>query len=406
MPNNVTHACKSNMNQLKDKIVAVMQQDSQAHTSLFSLKALLKGLSLVYGAGLALRQSACRNGRLPQYRLPCRVMSIGNLTTGGTGKTPMTIKTAQLLQQMGRQVVVISRGYRGTAEKAGGVVSDGGRLLMGPAEAGDEPVLLAGALPDVPVLVGADRYQVGRQAVRRFSPDVILLDDTFQHRRLYRDLDLVLLDSEKPFGNGCLLPRGLLREPIDALERADAVMLTRRQSHHAAWPDLITGGCERKLSRPLRNHISDIPVFTSRHVPGVCRIIRAGQDTGEPGFQIRKNHQQPQDESAWLSGRRVHAFCGIARNDAFFNTLKTFQVRRLTFQAFQDHHAYTDSDLQRISDRAQANHADLIVTTEKDYVRIADRIAFPADLMVLGVKMELTQGDAVFSDFLRKHLRL
>jgi tetraacyldisaccharide 4'-kinase len=377
------------MNLLKEKMVAIMQQDSESR-AFFSFETLSRGLSLAYGAGLALRQAAWQNGLLPQYRLPCRVISIGNLTTGGTGKTPMTIKTAKLLQQAGWKVVVISRGYRGTAERTGGVVSDGRQLLMGPESAGDEPVMLARALPFVPVLVGADRYQAGQRAIRRFSPDVILLDDAFQHRRLYRDLDLVLLDSEKPFGNGYVLPRGILRESISALERADAVILTRCQEHPASWPDIVAKAPGRGLPGILKGHPGDIPVFTSRHVPLGCRIINGLQNT---------DGARP-----LLHGRRVHAFSGIARNDTFFNMLKTFQPRRLSVQAFQDHHAYTDRDLRKIEARARANHADLVVTTEKDYTRVAGRLAFPVDLMVIGVEIELLEGDALFREFLHRKI--
>ncbi len=193
----------------------------------FALNLLLMLLSKAYGAGVLLRRDGYASGFLKAKKLPCTVISIGNLTTGGTGKTPMTIYVAERVRRLGYRVAVISRGYKGTAEKSGGIVSDGSAIRMDPVTAGDEPFLLAASLKDIPVLVGHDRYQSGMHAINRFQTEVVILDDAFQHLALFRDLNLLLLDSSLPFGNGHLLPRGTLREPTSALRFSDALVMTR-----------------------------------------------------------------------------------------------------------------------------------------------------------------------------------
>lgn len=384
------------------KITTVMNDGGQH--PLFSFESLLTGLSYGYGIGLAVREMGYRKGLLRQYRLPCKVISIGNLTTGGTGKTPMTIKTARMLQRMGFSVVVISRGYKGTAEKTGGMVSDGRRLLMHPDESGDEPYLIASVLEGVPVWVGADRFETGQKALSRFHPDVILLDDGFQHRRLARDVDLVLLDSERPFGNGHLLPRGTLRESISGLWRADAIILTRCEHHHRAWPDFMTGHADRDMRRRLRRRLQYVPQFNTRHVPHVAGVICGRRKNRAPVSLAGDANRSGKDALRSLIGLRLHGFSGIARNDDFRQTVESFQARPLTFQAFPDHHAYTDHDLQGILTAAQQNHADAIVTTEKDYVRIADRISWSLDLVVVGIEMALGAQEAALGRFLRGRL--
>ena len=193
----------------------------------FFLGYFLSMASKIYGGGVKLRQKLYQKGLVKSKRLPCMVISVGNLSVGGTGKTPMTIYLANLIQDFGNKAVVISRGYKGRAEKAGGIVSDGKVLLMGPETAGDEPYMMAVKLKNVPVIVGKNRFEAGMLAVRTFKPEVLVLDDAFQHLKLERDLDLVLLDCQRPFGNGHMLPRGIMREPVSALSRADALILTR-----------------------------------------------------------------------------------------------------------------------------------------------------------------------------------
>ena len=190
-------------------------------------RALLAPPSWLYRGAIFLRNrhydrpAAVRSVSVP-------VVSVGNITVGGTGKTPMTIYVAQKLQQSGVRVAVISRGYKGRAESGGGVVSDGRNLLMDSEQAGDEPYLMAGRLKNIPVIVGKNRFAAGMLAINKFQSEVIVLDDAFQHLKLSRDIDLILLDYTRPFGNTHLLPRGILREPVTALRRATACMWRSR----------------------------------------------------------------------------------------------------------------------------------------------------------------------------------
>jgi tetraacyldisaccharide 4'-kinase len=205
---------------LRKRIEIVIHSEKADSPGLLAL--LLYGVSTVYGAAQKIRATGHRHNLLQSKSLPCRVIAIGNITAGGTGKTPMTIYLARELQQSGKRVAVVSRGYKGAAEKGGGIVSDGQNVLMDAGRAGDEPLLIASRLKGIPVVVGKNRYEAGMLAIREFQPEIIVLDDAYQHLKLKRDINLVLLDHDRPFGNSHLLPRGILREPPDALARADA----------------------------------------------------------------------------------------------------------------------------------------------------------------------------------------
>ena len=200
------------MRSLEEMLKEIWEGERTAGASV-AVASALRLLSLPYGAAVALRNHLYDRELLRTAKLPCPVVSVGNLTVGGTGKTPTVILLAALLKEHGHRPAVLSRGYGGHAKASVNVVSDGNRILLGWREAGDEPVLIAGALPGVPVLTGPKRFLTGRAAVERFGADVLILDDAFQHRSLFRDIDIVLIDAARPFGNGFLLPRGPLREP-------------------------------------------------------------------------------------------------------------------------------------------------------------------------------------------------
>ena len=174
-----------------------------------------------------LRQRRARFSQNPTRFVGCKIVSVGNITTGGTGKTPTVQWLARRLMQNEKRVAIVSRGYGGTLSKAGAVVSDANRVLVSAHEAGDEPILHARALENVPVVIGRDRVRAVQTTTENFAPDVIILDDAFQYWSLFRDFDLLLLDARKPFGNGHLLPRGRLREEPKQLQRAHAILLTR-----------------------------------------------------------------------------------------------------------------------------------------------------------------------------------
>ncbi len=202
------------------------------------LVALLIPCAFLYGVVLRLRAYFYARRILAAHRLAAPVVSVGNLSVGGTGKTPMAMYLARLFIERGKRVALLSRGYGGAGGDAVRVVSDGSRLLLSPAEAGDEPVLLARSVPGLIVVTGSDRYRAGLEAFERFQPDIFLLDDGYQHLRLKRDINILLLDAVRPFGNGWTLPAGLLREPLSAVRRADFIVWTRsgRETRCRTYP--------------------------------------------------------------------------------------------------------------------------------------------------------------------------
>ncbi len=356
------------MSIVRKRIEKVMY--SEGESTPFFQGFLLLILSVLYGIPVKAREVLYRKKIFRQKRLPCKVVSIGNITVGGTGKTPMTICLAEMLTGFGRKVVVISRGYMGRAEKMGGIVSDGREILMDPDSSGDEPFMMAARLNNIPVVVGQNRYNAGLLAIRNFNPEIILLDDGFQHRKLFRDIDLLLLDSERPFGNSRLVPRGVLREPADSIKRADAFILTRTSSDNTRTRNII-------------NAVSGSqPVFEACNSFYFFKVKKDGVLNRAAGIR-----NEPSDDFSSLAGKKVVAFSGIAGNDHFRKTLSEFKCDLLAFTGFPDHHRYTAGDRERISKSVKDESAELVMTTEKDFARMGGKFNFPVDMMVVGVKM-------------------
>ena len=303
----------------------------------------LSMVSKVYGGAVKLRRIFYKKGMLTSKRLPCPTISIGNITVGGTGKTPMTIYVAQVVKQLGYKVAVISRGYKGRAEKIGGIVSDGKVLLMTPEISGDEPYMMANRLKDVPVIVGKNRFKAGRQAISKFDTEVIVLDDGFQHLALQRDLDIVLLDYHKPFGNGHLLPRGVMREPVSALLCADTIILTKS--------DMANNYKTSSSLRKLRFLERKKPVYRSFHHPIVYKIINGKKKIFEKNMQ-----ETLKQNSDYIKRRTVFAFSGLADNHNFLETLKSLKFNVSGFMEFPDHHPYSERDLDEILSTAKKEH--------------------------------------------------
>lgn len=331
--------------------------------------------SLLYRSGVTLRNVLYDTGIFRVLRMPCPVISVGNIVVGGTGKTPTVIMLADMLNDRGWKPAVLSRGYGGRRkrESDAAVVSDGRKVLMDPEEAGDEPVLIAQRLPGIPVIIAGDRSRAGRLAVERFGSDVLILDDGFQHRRLARDIDIVLLDGERPFGNGFLLPRGGMREPHGALRRADALILT-------------SGGGTGNV--PLEE-IPHIPVFEGR---------RRSVDF----VKGRENETRP---LADLMGKRVCAFSGIANPDGFRRMLESLCVDIASFLPFPDHHVYTAGDVENIKKVCRDSGAHLMVTTEKDGIKLACFPDFFGDVCRLRITMEIVSSGPAFEEYVVTRLK-
>ena len=348
------------------------------------VRFILSMISIGYGAIVQCRHTLYQKNIFQTKKLPCVVISIGNLTVGGTGKTPMTIHLARMIKRLGYHVGVISRGYRGSAEKIGGVVCDGRTISMGPDIAGDEPFMIAKKLKSVPVLVGENRFKAGMRAVREFEVDVILLDDGFQHLRLERDVNLVLLDCKSPFGNGHLLPRGTLREPIGSLFRGDAFVLTRCDF------------CEDATINTSNRLPPDKPVFISSHRPFVSHIFKSGDISVES--DLSESFTNNYD---FLKGHPAVCFSGIARNNEFMHTVNNIGCTVTRFFSFSDHHRYSGQDLKKIAAAAELTNAEFILTTAKDFVRIPKGIKWPSDFVVIDVEISFGPDEDGFNEFIK-----
>ena len=372
-------------------IAAVMHEEPSASRR---LAVLLKGLAGLYGIGVQCRTQLFRNRWRVSHRLPCKVVSIGNITLGGTGKTPMSVYMARLIHGFGCRVAIVSRGYKGLAEKNGGVVSDGQALLMDPSSAGDEPFLMAQQLLPlgIPVIVGRDRVRAGRQAVQLCQTEVIVLDDGFQHMRLARDLDIVLLDAQQPFGNGYLVPRGTLREPLSSLSRADACLLTRCPP--AAIVKRFTG--QSQTNRSPAGDDRRRPVFAAAHAPFIGECFSAKHSDGW-ATKMQMNE--------WR-GCPVFAFSGLARNDTFQKMICEMGFELRGYAAFADHHDYSHEDILAIAKQADRKGAHLLVTTEKDRVKLDASWFRNMPLLVVGVRMDLGADTETFERFVAHKLGL
>lgn len=326
----------------------------------------------LYGWLATARRWAYRHGVFRAYRAPVPVLSVGNVTVGGTGKTPCVDAVCRILLEAGLKPAVLSRGYGGKIPGPWAAVSDGLEVLLNPEQAGDEPVLLARRLPGVPVLVGRDRRVTAREAVARFGAEVLVLDDGLQHLRLARDLDIVAVDVTNPWGNGHCLPRGLLREPLEALAAADLVLLTRAGR---AEPGRVEA-----VSRVVRRFSREAPVLPSTHAS--ARIV-----------DLHGGETQP---TQILAGLKVLAFAGIANPSAFFQDLEALGARVVEAVPFADHHAYTAADVKKLAEWAGLVNAQAAITTEKDGVRLAPFLPLALPTLALGIELEVLDGQEVF----------
>ena len=322
----------------------------------------LSALSLPYRLACQARRTLYGCGLLLGHELESRVVSVGNLTTGGTGKTPLVIWIARWLQQRSISVAILSRGY-GAREPAGGRETD-------------ETLLLRRHLPAVPHLVGRKRYLTGQRALAEHGAECIVLDDGFQHLAIGRDLNIVVIDALVPFGYGHLLPRGLLREPLSALRRADLIVLSRC--------DL----CDRDQIHAIRHRVRDVcglrPVVESSHRP--VRFYRKSTEESRP--------------LGWVAGRKVYAFSALGNAAAFPRTLETLGAEVLAHRTFRDHHWYGEAELAEIARSADEAGAEAVVTTEKDAVKIRSFPAQAPPLYVLAIELAFGDGEELLIEAL------
>lgn len=327
------------------------------------IRGLLWPPSVVYRVGLWCFLSVYAIGLRRRCKLPVPVVSVGNLTFGGTGKTPAVQTLCRMLVEQGKRVVVLSRGHGGSAR---GVViaSDGERVLSDSAEAGDEPVLLARTLPGIPIVVGKDRRASGRVACERFDPDVIVLDDGLQYWQLHRDLDIVVLDASRPFGSGFVMPMGDLREPGFGLRRAGIVLLTNSRG--------LSDADYASLAARIASLAPKAKLAWCAHEPVSLRNAATGEE-----FDLD-----------WVRRRRIVAFCGIGKPVPFFDMLEGLGAAVERSIAFPDHYRLSDRDITSIIDEVAASGAEAVVTTEKDIARLGEPIPIP-NLYALTIRLDI-----------------
>ncbi|MBS0150328.1 MAG: tetraacyldisaccharide 4'-kinase [Nitrospira sp.] len=324
--------------------------------------------SWFYGLVIRLGLWCYRQEWCVSTRLPCPVISVGNLTVGGTGKTPMVILLTEWLQAKGRHVAVLSRGYKRTSTAPHLLVSDGSRVLVGPSEAGDEPFLIAQRCPQAIVAVGGDRVALGRWVLGQYPVDCIILDDGFQHRALHRDIDVVLLDATDAMGLDALLPAGRLREPLSEVKRASAVVMTRADSRSD-----VEAVCSRlhAVGYPVQDVIE--VVFTPECVVAV-------------GTHMRRSPEWGQGKKAWLVS-------GIGNSRSFHRSAQSIGIEVVGETAFEDHHSYDYHDVQKIRIDAKTKWVDIILTTEKDAGKLSSFLTSDDSWWALRLQANVVRGE-------------
>lgn len=327
-----------------------------------------------YSAAMAMRAALYQRGVFNRHRLAVPVVSVGNLTLGGTGKTPMVIYLARLLAA--NRVAIVSRGYGGKAKGKVNVVSDGRRVLLDARQAGDEPHLMATLLPDVPVLTAKKRVLAGYYGVEKLGAGLVLLDDGFQHLALARDLDIVLFKVDSFLGNNRVFPGGEMREPLSALGRAHCFVLTCVDEENRKKAEA--------LRRALVGRFPEIPVFFSSYQPA-CLVDTQGME----------------HDFSCLAQQRISAFCGLAQPAYFKKSLAQAGLTACQVTIYPDHHRYRPRHLEALVAADQEKYGvTALVTTEKDMVKLGD---FTTALPVFALRMEVIVEEG-FDDFVCRQL--
>lgn len=351
------------------------------------LRWLLKQLSHLYATAVQIRLWLYTHGILRHHTLGCQVVSVGNLTVGGTGKTPIVEIFARALQESGRKVAILSRGYKSVKpplwerlvqkitfrdrRREPLVVSDGRRLLLDSAAAGDEAYMLAANLPKVAVLVDKNRVKAGQHAIKKLGCDTLILDDGFQYLALKHRLDIVLVDRTNPFGNRHVLPRGILREPVRNIRRAGFIFITKSDGDGA-----------EELRRELRRWNTSAEVSECRHHPRYLQNVYTAEREG----------------LEYLQGRKVAALSGIAAPWGFEEELERLGAEVVYRERYADHHRYAEQEIIDVINRGMQAGAEAVITTEKDAVRIPRVARRDIPLFFLRVEIQLLSGEEDFND--------
>jgi tetraacyldisaccharide 4'-kinase len=324
---------------------------------------VLPPLSLLYGAVTKTRLSLYRRGTFQTTKLDRPVISIGNITTGGTGKTPLVEYVARLLSAQGKKVCILTRGYGRKDPHLQVIVSDGYGVLASPSEAGDEPYLLAMQLKgQAAVISSADRIAAGQEAIKDFGTECFVLDDGFQHLRLARDLNVVTIDATNPWGGGRLLPHGRLRESTDGLSRADCIVITRC--------DQVKG--VEALREELLRLTNSKPIFESQmRILRLSPLKNGGESLAPPV--------------------RVAAFCAVGNPASFFESLRRAGFEVAVERSFPDHHDYSQHEIDAIVRLAKDAGAEVLVTTAKDAVKLRT-LGFPIPCYVVEIEIAIEKA--------------
>ena len=330
-------------------------------------QGVLDLLAIPYGMAVKTRAGLYDWGWLAQRRLPKPVISVGNLTVGGTGKTPVVMWLANWLQAQGVQVGILSRGYRRADESKLRIVSDGQRVLATYEESGDEPFLMARSCPGVVIAVGADRYQLGRWVLDQFPIDCFILDDGYQHLGLHRNVNFLLIDALGGEGLQKLLPAGKLREPLSAAKRASALCVTR--ANHAS---------------NIHEILSPLQEIIPKSIPSICIQFHAGM--------LRHIPTKRTEPIEWVTNKQVMVFSGVGNASAFRKTVESLGVQILEEIVFPDHFSYTGSHLSEIRGRMKEIGVSIVLTTEKDAVKLEPLLQEHDEIWAVTLDVQISDG--------------
>jgi len=338
--------------------------------------ALGRPLSPLYSGLMSTRAVLYKKSIFKHHKLPVPVISIGNLTMGGSGKTPVVLNLAQMLKQLDYHPAIISRGYGGKANQKSNIVSTGKKILLSQEEAGDEPFMLAKILEEVPVITGKSRIHPCKQAIESFAANILLLDDGFQHLAINRDIDIVLFNATTLAGNSRVFPGGVLREPVSALKRCHVFMLT----------GVTDGNRERadQFSILLKKRFPEKPLFFSKI----------------SDYEVWAADEKESVEDFSDLGR-TSGFCAIANPIRFQDSIKMSGIDLMQFSSFKDHRIYDQRLMDRLCHEAKGAGIQSLLTTEKDFVKI-EHLKRTLPLYVLKVKQK---EDKEFEEYILKTIQ-